>query len=199
MTTQVYYTADELEAAYTQASAHTMPDRWRNALDRAYDLLLASDAISVEFDGFGAIALAYIPSQRHAGKVHTTNGTCDCEAAQAGQPCTHRAAKRLLNIAHEYRAAHPQQGRTLTLAEVQQMTPAELLNKPAHPQQQPVPAPSAGADDLFKPEDETHEERAQRVARRRSSVPTAGRTAAELRTGVSREQAYADMAECFPD
>jgi hypothetical protein len=35
---QVYYTADELEAAYAHASRHDMPQAWRRALDRGYDV-----------------------------------------------------------------------------------------------------------------------------------------------------------------
>jgi hypothetical protein len=137
MTSTVYYDYDQLTSAYEQASRHDMPANWHRALDRGYDLLLASDAITVIYGPLGSIDLAYIPSQSEPGKTHHVNGQCDCEAGQHGKPCAHRAAKRLLNIANE--------------------------------------------------------QAAQRVARKRSSVPM---TAAQ-RTGVSREQAMADMAELF--
>jgi hypothetical protein len=98
---QVYYTADELEAAYAHASRHDMPANWRRALDRGYDLLLASDAISVTYGAMGGILMAYIPSQSEPGVTYAVNGTCSCTAGQNGRPCAHRAAKRLLSIASE--------------------------------------------------------------------------------------------------
>jgi hypothetical protein len=55
-------------------------------------------------------------------------------------------------------------------------------------------------DDLFKPEDETPEQAAQRVARKRSSVPGplgTHRDGTPMR--VSREQAMREMAELFAD
>jgi hypothetical protein len=171
---QVYYTADELEAAYAHASAHEMPQAWRRALDRGYDLLLASDAISVVFGPMGGILLARIPSQSEPGRVYEVNGHCQCEAGQHGRPCAHRAAKRLLNIAHEQAAAR----QVTTLAQARTLV----------------------EDDLFKPEDETPEQAAQRVARKRSSVPGplgTHRDGTPMR--VSREQAFAEMAELFAD
>jgi hypothetical protein len=102
---QVYYNADELEAAYAHASTHDMPQAWRRALDRGYDLLLASDAITVVFGPMGGILLARIPSQSEPGRVYQVNGHCQCEAGQNGRPCAHRAAKRLLSIASEQAAA----------------------------------------------------------------------------------------------
>jgi hypothetical protein len=174
MTQTVYYTADELENAYTHASAHEMPQAWRNALERAYDLLLASGPITVDMDGFGAITLALIPSQRQPGLNYPVNGTCSCTAGQRGQPCAHRAAKRLLSIASEQAAAR----QVTTLAQAQALD----------------------ADDLFKPEDETPEQAAQRVARKRSSVPASlgtHRDGTPMR--VSREQAMREMTELFAD
>jgi hypothetical protein len=120
--TQVYYTADELEAAYAHASRHDMPANWRRALDRGYDLLLASDAIRVEVGPMGGIVLAHIPSQSDTGRVYEVNGTCSCTAGQNGRPCAHRAAKRLLSIASEQAAAKQvrtvEQARTLTTNDV---------------------------------------------------------------------------------
>jgi hypothetical protein len=91
---------DQLTSAYEQASAREMSQAWRNALERAFDLLLASDGITVEYAPDGSIAHAYIPSQSEAGKTHHVNGQCNCTAAQHGKPCAHRAAKRLLAICH---------------------------------------------------------------------------------------------------
>jgi hypothetical protein len=172
--TQVYYNADELEAAYAHASAHDMPQAWRNALERAYDLLLASDEISVQVGPMGGILLARIPSQSEPGRVYEVNGHCQCEAGQHGRPCAHRAAKRLLSIASEQAAAR----------QVRTVEQARTLK----------------ADDLFKPEDETPEQAAQRVARKRSSVPGplgTHRDGTPMR--VSREQAMREMAELFAD
>jgi hypothetical protein len=174
MTQTVYYTADELETAYAQASAHEMTQAWRNALDRAYDLLLASGPITVDMDGFGAITLALIPSQRQPGLNYPVNGTCSCTAGQNGRPCAHRAAKRLLSIASEQAAAK----------QVRTVEQARTLE----------------ADDLFKAEDETPEQAALRVARKRSSVPGplgTHRDGTPMR--VSREQAMREMAELFAD
>jgi hypothetical protein len=92
---------DQLTSAYEQASAREMSQAWRNALERAFDLLLASDGITVEYGPMGDIAHAYIPSQSEPGKTHHVNGQCDCKAAQHGLPCAHRAAKRLLTICWE--------------------------------------------------------------------------------------------------
>jgi hypothetical protein len=165
----VYYEADELQAAFDQAAAHDMPATWRRALEKAYDLLLQSDAITVIYGPMGSIDLAYIPSQSEPGTTYLVNGHCTCQAGQNGKPCTHRAAKRLLNIANEQAAAR-------------------VLELPAKT------AAAAPVDDgLFKPEDETPEQAAQRVARKRSSVPMT----AEQRTGVSKEQAMADIMELY--
>jgi hypothetical protein len=118
----LYFEADDLQAAYEQALQHDMPRAWRNALDKGYDLLMASDAIRVEFNGFGAIALAYIPSQREQGVTYAVNGHCDCEAGQRGKPCAHRAAKRLLSIASEQAAAR----QVTTLAQARRLTAEEI-------------------------------------------------------------------------
>jgi hypothetical protein len=170
----LYFEADALQAAYAHASRHDMPQAWRNALERAYDLLLASDAISVVFGAMGGLLLAYIPSQSEPGRVYQVNGTCSCTAGQNGRPCAHRAAKRLLSIASEQAAAR----------QVRTVEQARTLE----------------ADDLFKAEDETPEQAAQRVARKRSSVPGhigTHRDGTPMRT--TPEQAFAAVAELFED
>jgi hypothetical protein len=125
----VYYEADELQAAYEHASTHNMPQAWRNALDKGYNLLLQSDAITVIYGPLGSIDLAYIPSQSEPGTTYLVNGHCTCTAGQNGKPCAHRAAKRLLNIANEQAAAR-------------------VLELPAK-----TAAAQPWNDDLFKPED----------------------------------------------
>lgn len=89
---------DLITEAYQVASNRQMSQRWRTALDKAYDLLLASDGIAIEFAESGDIALAYIPSQTETGVTYAVNGKCTCKAAESGNPCAHRAAKRLLSI-----------------------------------------------------------------------------------------------------
>jgi hypothetical protein len=151
-----------------------MPANWRRALDRGYDLLLASDAIRVEVGPMGGIVLAHIPSQSDASTVYQVNGHCQCEAGQHGRPCAHRAAKRLLSIASEQAAAK----QVTTLAQARTLE----------------------ADDLFKAEDETPEQAALRVARKRSSVPgPLGTHRDGTPKTVTYEQAMRNMAELFAD
>jgi hypothetical protein len=129
----------ELASAYEQASRHDMSPRWRNALERGYNLLRTSGAISVEYGPMGDIAQALIPSQSERGTTHLVNGQCDCTAGQHGNPCAHRAAKRLLAICHEQQATrlkHP--------------TPAPVLTRE---NAFPAWACRARPDDLFKDED----------------------------------------------
>jgi hypothetical protein len=171
MTTLFYSSMESLEAAYRAAQAREMSQAWRNALERGYDLLLQSDIILVEFDEQGRIHTADIPSQTQEDTVYTVNGHCSCQAAQRDRPCAHRAAKKLLQRAWE--RSRPN-------------------DKPAH-EALPFAQVITEHDDLLKPEDETPEQAAQRVARKRSSVPMT----AEQRTGVSREQAMREMAELF--
>jgi hypothetical protein len=108
--TSIYFDANILDQAYHYASMHTMNKAWRSALDRAYDLLLSLDAIEVELNGKGEIVVAHIPSQREEGVVYQVNGQCECKAAEQGKPCTHRAAKRLLNICRITQMTQPATG-----------------------------------------------------------------------------------------
>jgi hypothetical protein len=93
---------EALEAVYRAAQAREMPEAWRNALERGYDLLLQSDIILVEFDKLGVIHAADVPSQSQEDTVYRVNGACSCQAAQHGRPCAHRAAKKLLQRAWEH-------------------------------------------------------------------------------------------------
>jgi hypothetical protein len=99
---------DALESAYEYANRQDMPQVWRNALEKAYNLLLQSGGITVIYAADGSIAHAYIPSQSEPGKTYLVNGECACQAGQHGKPCAHRAAKRLLNIAVKKQAAWAQ-------------------------------------------------------------------------------------------
>jgi hypothetical protein len=92
---------DELTSAYAQASAREMSQAWHNALDSAYNWLLASDGVAVEYASDGSIAAAHIPSATEQGVTYTVNGECQCRAYEHERPCWHRAAKRLLAICHE--------------------------------------------------------------------------------------------------
>jgi hypothetical protein len=138
ITTDYNPSIDALEAAYEHASQQDMPATWRNALDKAYNLLLQSGGITVIYAADGSIALAYIPSQSESGKTYLVNGHCTCQAGQHGKPCAHRAAKRLLAICQKKQAAWAQ--------------PAAA---PALTRENAFPAWACRArpDDLFKDED----------------------------------------------
>jgi hypothetical protein len=90
----------ELDAAYTQASAHDMPQAWRKALDAAYCWLLELDGCAVEYAD-ESIAVAHIPSATEPGVTYRVNGECQCKAHEHNRPCWHRAARRLLAICCE--------------------------------------------------------------------------------------------------
>jgi hypothetical protein len=130
---------DALDAAYGQASRHDMSPRWRRALERGYELLRASGPIVVQYGPMGDIAQALIPSQTEAGVMYLVNGQCDCTAAQHGNPCAHRAAKRLLAICHEQQAAR-----------LKHSAPAPALTRE---NAFPAWACRARPDDLFKDEE----------------------------------------------
>lgn len=154
-------TYNQITTAYQAASALPMSDRWRRALEAAYERLLELDGIQIEIGEDGSIALAHIPSVSRAGFTHLTNGTCTCEAGQRDGVCWHRAAKRLLGRCWDAEHA-TQTHRDLTLEDVRRLGAAIL--QPEQPQTRPQP---------------TH----------RDGTPAR----------VSREQAFREMAELFPD
>jgi hypothetical protein len=123
---------DELASAYEQAGAKPMNDRWRNALEAAYNWLLESDGVAVEYAADGSISVAHIPSATEQGRTYAVNGACACQAAQHNRPCWHRAAKRLLCICHDS---------------------AARLELPKRENAFPAWACRARPDDLFKDED----------------------------------------------
>jgi hypothetical protein len=115
---------DTLEAAFNQAASKPMDARWKRALDGAYAALLELDGVAVEYGSNGGIAVAYIPSATEPGITYRVNGECQCKAHEHERPCWHRAAKRLLNIAHEQQAAR----RVVSLPALRRMPAAEVLN-----------------------------------------------------------------------
>jgi hypothetical protein len=167
ITTDYNPSLNALESAYKYASQQDMPATWRNALDKAYNLLLASGGITVIYAADGSIGLAYIPSQSEPSKTYLVNGHCTCQAGQHGKPCAHRAAKRLLNIAAKKQTAWAK--------------PAAVPVKTA--------AVQTWNDDLFKPEDGR--------PRHMTAEQWAAETTAEQRTGVSKEQALAGIMELY--
>jgi hypothetical protein len=67
-------------------------DRWTNAVAKAFAQLI--DGVRFEQDGENMI----FPSRTRSGLSHRVNGICDCEAAEDGMPCWHRAAKRMIEL-----------------------------------------------------------------------------------------------------
>jgi hypothetical protein len=67
-------------------------DRWTNAVAKAFAQLI--DGVRFEQDGNNMI----FPSRTRSGLSHRVNGICDCEAAEGGMPCWHRAAKRMIEL-----------------------------------------------------------------------------------------------------
>jgi hypothetical protein len=88
------FIVDAVDAA--RAAAADSP-RWRNAIDAAFDHLLTVDVI--EYD-HTAHELLY---RSESGATYRANGSCQCRAFEAGQPCKHRAAARLVYRAVEAR------------------------------------------------------------------------------------------------
>lgn len=71
-----------------------------NAVMKAVNQLY--EGVNIVRDGDDFI----FPSRSRTGISHRVNGTCDCEAAaEQGQPCWHRAAKRLVLMVEEAQRA----------------------------------------------------------------------------------------------
>ena len=83
--------AAALKQARIEAAEHTA---WINAINRA---ALNLEACTWVFDG-EALRIA---SAAGCGRYTVTSQGCECKAAQAGKPCWHRAAWRLLRKAAE--------------------------------------------------------------------------------------------------
>ncbi len=66
--------------------------RWANAVRRAATELVTNPY--VHHDGHALLILSA------SGQMYEANGVCQCKAYQSGkQPCWHRAAKRLVELA----------------------------------------------------------------------------------------------------
>lgn len=91
---QIYAVASIVSSYVEHCSAIADADRnrWFNAVAKATAQLL--DGVRFEQDEEGII----FPSRTRTGLAHHVNGTCDCEAAEDGQPCWHRAAARMIRI-----------------------------------------------------------------------------------------------------
>jgi hypothetical protein len=70
---------------FNKVSGHR---RWEAAIAKAKTQLESNRYM--HFDGEALLILS--PS----GKIHTANGTCQCQAFKSGQPCWRRAAARLV-------------------------------------------------------------------------------------------------------
>lgn len=62
--------------------------RWANAIRKAADELTSNPYM--HWTGDALLMLS------DSGHIYTANGTCQCKAYQANQPCRHRAAARLV-------------------------------------------------------------------------------------------------------
>ena len=100
--------ARALQAARAEAAEH---QAWLNAINKAA-LYLAGDQWA--FDG--DILVIHSATTKGARYTVTADG-CPCKAGQAGRPCWHRAARRLLIKAAELAAA-PAPSITITPAEM---------------------------------------------------------------------------------
>ena len=82
---------DALVDAYDQALVKTTGDsRWTNAVTSAFDWLLQQD--SLEY----ANGVLQVPSASSETVYHVGTGVCQCESHKRGNPCWHRAARRLV-------------------------------------------------------------------------------------------------------
>lgn len=91
---QIYSVASVISSSIEQCSriADTERDRWFNALAKASAQLMEGVRFEQDANGFT------FPSRSRSGIAHHVNGCCDCEAAEDGQPCWHRAAAKMLQI-----------------------------------------------------------------------------------------------------
>ncbi len=92
----VFVNRESMGRALAQARRECSQDKsWLNAINRA---ALNLEACPWQFDG----AVLIITSATEPDRRYTVqNGACDCKAFEAGRPCWHRAARRLLIKAAE--------------------------------------------------------------------------------------------------
>ena len=85
---------ESLVEAYDVAAEKTVTDaKWHNAVTSAFDHLLPLDALDYH-DGVLMVQSATSDTVYHASPT-----TCQCHAFTRGNPCWHRAAARLVQIA----------------------------------------------------------------------------------------------------
>jgi hypothetical protein len=129
--------ADAASALYAQVAACAAvsdEDRtlYENAITKAFAQLMDGVRFDREDDG-----TFVFPSRSRSGLAHRVNGTCDCEAsAEQGQPCWHRAAKRLVLLVEYSTLPDP--------------APAAPVPDPA-PAPAPVPTPAPTPAPLLQP------------------------------------------------
>jgi hypothetical protein len=83
----------KFERVVKEAKARAAGDaRWINAIDKAADGILSGAWIITELSHSYAITT-------ESGKTYFVNGSCQCRAFELGQPCKHKAAARLLDLA----------------------------------------------------------------------------------------------------
>ena len=85
--------------------------RWRNAIKRAVRELQVGNTPRCLPNGH-----AVIGSRTNGARAYEVNGRCQCQAAQNGTPCWHRAAKRIFERYTELeglRSRYTWQGRSL--------------------------------------------------------------------------------------
>lgn len=68
--------------------------RWANAVRKAASELVTNPYL--HHDGHALLILST------SGEFYEANGVCQCKAFVAGQPCWHRAAQRLVQLAMEH-------------------------------------------------------------------------------------------------
>lgn len=65
--------------------------RWTNAIAKAVVQLETNPFMTYNHTSHSLLILS-----ETSGEIYTANGTCQCKAFAAGQPCWHRAAARIV-------------------------------------------------------------------------------------------------------
>lgn len=65
--------------------------RWTNAIAKATLQIESNPFMTYQHDSHSLLILS-----PESGEIYTANGTCQCKAFEAGQPCWHRAAARIV-------------------------------------------------------------------------------------------------------
>ena len=87
---------DALVAAYDAAAEKTVADaKWHNAVTSAFDHLLPLDSLDY------ANGVLTVQSATSDAVYHASPTQCQCHAFTRGNPCWHRAAARLVQLAVE--------------------------------------------------------------------------------------------------